>query len=61
MEESKRESAWVDPDDAPELPDDWAEHSEYRIGGKLIRPATKTFTGKPLEPVTVSLSPSTLA
>ena len=31
------ESNWVDPDDAPELDDDWFERAELRIGDKIIR------------------------
>jgi uncharacterized protein (DUF4415 family) len=31
------ESSWVDPDDAPELDDDWFDRAEVRIGDKVIR------------------------
>ena len=31
------ESSWVDPDDAPELDDDWFDRAEIRIGEKVIR------------------------
>jgi len=31
------ESKWVDPDDAPELDDDWFDRAEIRIGDKVIR------------------------
>lgn len=27
-------SAWVDPDDAPELTEEWFERAEWRIGDK---------------------------
>jgi uncharacterized protein (DUF4415 family) len=30
-------SSWVDPDDAPELDDEWFERAEIRIGDKVIR------------------------
>ena len=30
-------SKWVDPDDAPELDDDWFDRAEIRIGDKVIR------------------------
>ncbi|HKR15949.1 BrnA antitoxin family protein [Rhizorhapis sp.] len=33
-------SDWVDPDDAPELTEEFFRHAEVRVGGKLIRPAT---------------------
>lgn len=31
------ESSWVDPDDAPELDDEWFARAEIRIGDKVIR------------------------
>ena len=31
------ESNWVDPDDAPELDDEWFARAELRIGDKVIR------------------------
>jgi uncharacterized protein (DUF4415 family) len=31
------ESKWEDPDDAPELDDDWFDRAEIRIGDKVIR------------------------
>jgi len=30
-------SVWVDPDDAPELTDEWFEHADLYHGDKLIR------------------------
>jgi uncharacterized protein (DUF4415 family) len=30
-------SAWVDPDDAPELTDEWFDTADYYEGDKLIR------------------------
>lgn len=33
-------SDWVDPDDAPELTEEFFRHAEVRVGGKLVRPAT---------------------
>ncbi|AZG07707.1 hypothetical protein EGT29_07355 [Pigmentiphaga sp. H8] len=30
-------SKWVDPDDAPELPDEWFERAELRDGNKVLR------------------------
>ncbi len=59
-----------DEDEVPELSEDFFEHAEIRIGGRLIRPATKTLTGRPIgrppkgaaakEQVTVRLSPDVL-
>jgi uncharacterized protein (DUF4415 family) len=31
------EGNWVDPDDAPELDDDWFDRAEIRIGDTVIR------------------------
>lgn len=31
------ESKWIDPDDAPELDDDWFDRAEIRIGDRVIR------------------------
>ena len=28
---------WIDPDDAPELDDEWFEKAEVRVGDKVIR------------------------
>ncbi len=30
-------SAWVDPDDAPELTDEWFDTADYYEGDKLVR------------------------
>jgi hypothetical protein len=32
---------WVDPDDAPELTDEWFDKAAIKIGEKVIRPARK--------------------
>lgn len=37
MSNGDTESKWVDPDDAPELDDDWFDRAEIRIGDKVIR------------------------
>ena len=31
------EEKWIDPDDAPELTDDWFAQAEVRRGGKVVR------------------------
>lgn len=33
-------SAWIDPDDAPELTAEMAKVAEISVGGKVVRPAT---------------------
>lgn len=35
---------WVDPDDAPELPDEVWERAQISMGGKVVREATGTLT-----------------
>jgi uncharacterized protein (DUF4415 family) len=51
MPESKKGTrrSWVDPDDAPELTDDFFERAEIGIGDVVIRPAQGTLTrrGRP--------------
>ncbi len=39
MKKSKKntKSTWVDPDDAPELTDEWFENADLYYGGVLIR------------------------
>jgi uncharacterized protein (DUF4415 family) len=46
MQEKKSvgESNWIDPDDAPELTDEYFERADQYEGGKLIR------RGRPLDP-----------
>ncbi len=37
MSRQSIESSWKDPDDAPELDDEWFAKAEVRIGDKVIR------------------------
>jgi len=61
--------AWVDPDDAPELTDDFFARAQIAIGDKVIRPAQGTLTKGPGRPkkanakvsVHLRLSPDVLA
>jgi uncharacterized protein (DUF4415 family) len=52
MPASKRNTKrnWVDPDDAPELTDEFFERAEIAVGGKVIRPAKGTLTRPPGRP-----------
>lgn len=34
---SNTKSTWIDPDDAPELTDEWFEKATFRIGDHVIR------------------------
>ncbi|PKR87381.1 hypothetical protein CXZ10_20255 [Pleomorphomonas diazotrophica] len=40
----KFESAWVDPDDAPEWSDDAFARAEVAVGGEVVKPAEGTLT-----------------
>ena len=42
---------WIDPDDAPEWPDEVWDRAQFSIGGKVIRPATGTLTRRGRPPV----------
>ena len=37
MNKQGTDSNWIDPDDAPELDDEWFAKAEVRIGDKVIR------------------------
>lgn len=53
MSERERdiEGSWVDPDDAPEWPDEVWERAEVSVGGKVVREATGTLTRRGRPPV----------
>lgn len=42
-------AAWIDPDDAPELGDDFFDRGAIKVGDKVLRPADGTLTrrGRP--------------
>jgi uncharacterized protein (DUF4415 family) len=37
---------WVDPDDAPELDDEWFDKADFMIGDKVIRPGRPRGSAK---------------
>ncbi len=53
-------STWVDPDDAPELTDDFFERAEIRENGVLIR-AGRPKSDAPKQLVSIRLDPDILA
>lgn len=61
MEKSKgdMESSWVDPDDVPELDDDWFDRAEVRIGDTIIRPGRPKGSAK--RPVSLRLDQDVIA
>lgn len=51
---------WIDPDDAPELDDDWFDRAELRIGDTVIRPGRPKGSGAK-QPVSLRLDKDVLA
>jgi uncharacterized protein (DUF4415 family) len=62
MEKSKGdiESDWVDPDDAPELDDDWFDRADLMIGDTIIRPGRPKGSGAK-QPVSLRLDKDVVA
>jgi len=62
MSERKYDSEgnWIDPDDAPELDDDWFDRAELRIGDTIIRPGRPKGSGTK-QPVSLRLDKDVLA
>lgn len=54
---TKRE--WVDPDDAPELTDEWFDAADFYSGGKLVRRG-RPKSDAPKEAVSLRLDPDVL-
>ena len=52
-------STWVDPDDAPELTEEWFDSAEIWKGGKLIRPG-RPVAGVRKEVINIRLDPDVL-
>lgn len=66
--ESGLNTTWTDPDDAPEWDEADFRKAEFKIGDKLVRPATGTYAkrgrprlDKPKQLVTLRLDPDVLA
>lgn len=53
-------STWIDPDDAPELTEEWFQSAALYDGNKLIR-VGRPKKAKPKEAVNVRLDPDVLA
>lgn len=62
------ESAWIDPDDAPEWTDEMFDRAQISVGGKVVREATGTLTRRgrppvgdePKQQVTLRLAPGVI-
>ena len=53
-------SEWVDPDDAPELDDDFFDRAEIRIGGKIVQRGRPPLGAQPKNAVTLRLDADVL-
>jgi uncharacterized protein (DUF4415 family) len=56
---SVTKSEWIDPDDAPELTEEWFDSAEIWEGDKLIRPG-RPKAAAPKEAVSLRLDPDIL-
>jgi uncharacterized protein (DUF4415 family) len=60
----KRKSAtareWIDPDDAPELTDEWFDTADYYEGDKLVRRG-RPKSDSPKEALSLRLDPDVIA
>jgi len=54
VKQRNTKAKWSDPDDAPELTDEFFERAEFAVGGKVIRPARGTLTRGPGRPKTAA-------
>jgi len=63
MDEKKRVtgSTWIDPDDAPELTDEWFATADLYEAGKLIRRGGRPKKAEPKEAVSLRLDPEVVA
>jgi uncharacterized protein (DUF4415 family) len=63
MTAKKRASktGWTDPDDAPELPDEWFAKADLYMGEKLVRRGGRPKKLAPKEAVNIRLDPDVLA
>ncbi|HEY5208637.1 MAG TPA: BrnA antitoxin family protein [Stellaceae bacterium] len=57
--DSKR--IWIDPDDAPELTEEWFASADLYEGGKLIRKGGRPKSDTPKEPVNIRLDADLVA
>lgn len=57
---SAKKGKWVDPDDAPELTDEWFDKADLYSGGKFVRPG-RPKTETPKEAINIRLDPDVLA
>ena len=63
MDEKKHDTAstWIDPDDAPELTDEWFAGADYYRAGKLVRRGGRPKKIAPKEAVSIRLDADVVA
>jgi uncharacterized protein (DUF4415 family) len=54
-------TTWIDPDEAPELTDEWFEGADLYDAGKLIRRGGRPKKTAPKEAVNIRLDPDVVA
>ena len=54
-------ATWVDPDDAPELTENWFARADLYEGDKLVRRGGRPKKAAPKEAVSIRLDPDVLA
>ena len=54
MSDNMTRPEWIDPDDAPELDDDWFARAELRDGDRVLRAARPEMVTLSLPPAVVS-------
>jgi uncharacterized protein (DUF4415 family) len=57
---SALEREWIDPDDAPELTDEWFDTADYYEGDKLV-PRGRPKSDSPKEALSLRLDPDVIA
>jgi uncharacterized protein (DUF4415 family) len=55
------ESTWIDPDDVPELTEEWFARADLYEAGKLIRRGGRPKKPAPKEAVSIRLDPDVVA
>ena len=61
VKKSGSKDIWIDPDDAPELTEEWFATADLYEGGKLIRRGGRPKKTAPKEAVNIRLDPDVLA
>lgn len=59
MSEKNTADDWIDPDDAPELDDEWFDKADFKIGDEIIRKGRPPGSAK--RPVSLRLDEEVIA